>query len=78
MSKSGPGTDGLRRRARRMIRAATLAASLAAGPALAEDVIFYPGHGDDGDLKSSRADYKVYASRQHSAELCGDVEWTKS
>ena len=69
----GPGKSGTPEKLKQIIDSITSKLFV-----LAEDVILYPGHGDDGDLNSSRADYKVYASRQHPAELCGDVEWTKS
>ena len=69
----GPGKSGTPKKLKQIIDSITGKLFV-----LAEDVIFYPGHGDDGDLSSSRADYRVYASRQHPAELCGDVEWTKS
>ena len=42
------------------------------------DAAVYPGHGDDGTLKSSKEEYAVYASKEHPADLSGDVEWTKS
>lgn len=72
MSKSGPGTDGLRRRARRMIRAATLAASLAAGPALAEDVIFTNVRIFDGMSDSLSAPSNVRVSGNLIAEVSQD------
>ena len=72
MSKSGPGTDGLRRRARRMIRAATLAASLAAGPALAEDVIFANVRIFDGMSDSLSAPSNVRVSGNLIAEVSQD------
>lgn len=45
---------------------------------LNDDVTIYPGHGDDGDLKTAKQEYGVFASRQHPADLCGDVLWLKS
>lgn len=45
---------------------------------LGDDIAVYPGHGDDGDLKSSKADYAIFASKDHPADMAGDVEWTKS
>ena len=46
--------------------------------ALGDDVVFYPGHGDDGDLKTAKEEYAVFASREHPADLCGDVLWLES
>ena len=39
---------------------------------------FYPGHGDDGSMSVSMEEYDLFASKQHPAELCGDVEWGNS
>lgn len=45
---------------------------------LPKDMGFYPGHGDDGSLSVAIEEYNLFASKGHSAELCGDVEWVKS
>ena len=45
---------------------------------LEDDITFYPGHGDDGDLKTAKEEYAVFASRPHPADLCGDVAWLES
>ena len=45
---------------------------------LDDDVTFYPGHGDDGDLKTAKEEYAFFASRDHPADLCSDVLWLKS
>lgn len=45
---------------------------------IGDDVNIYPGHGDDGSLKSSKGEYEVFASKEHPADLAGDVEWLKS
>ena len=42
---------------------------------LADDVTFYPGHGDDGGLKTAKDEYAFFASREHPQDLCGDVLW---
>ena len=42
---------------------------------LDDDIRFYPGHGPDGDLRTSKEDYKVFASKDHPGDLCGDVLW---
>lgn len=46
--------------------------------ALDEGTAVYPGHGDDGDLKSSKAEYDVFASKEHPADQSGDVLWLSS
>ena len=43
-----------------------------------DDTTIYPGHGDDGSLKTEREKYQVFASREHPAGLCGDVLWLES
>lgn len=44
---------------------------------LDEGIHFYPGHGDDGDIKTEKEKYQVFASKSHPADLCGNVEWLK-
>ena len=39
---------------------------------------FYPGHGDDGKLATERGKYEVFASKEHPADLEGDVDWLNS
>jgi glyoxylase-like metal-dependent hydrolase (beta-lactamase superfamily II) len=46
--------------------------------AYGDETSVYPGHGDDGSLKNSKEEYAVYASKQHPADLSGDVLWLKS
>ena len=43
-----------------------------------DDLAVYAGHGDDGDLKSSKEEYRVFASKEHPADLFGDVLWMTS
>ena len=45
---------------------------------LDDGITFYPGHGDDGALKTAKEEYAVFASRPHPADLCGDVAWLES
>ena len=45
---------------------------------LGDDLAVYPGHGDDGDLKSSKEEYAVFASKEHPDDLSGDVLWLSS
>ena len=42
---------------------------------LPENIRFYPGHGKDGLLDNSKEEYKIFASKEYSEDLCGDVEW---
>jgi hydroxyacylglutathione hydrolase len=42
---------------------------------LPDDTIIYPGHGETTTVKKSREEYAVFASRKHSADICGDVLW---
>ena len=39
---------------------------------------FYPGHGDVGDLRTEMEKYAVFASKEHPADLQGDVDWLNS
>ena len=45
---------------------------------LADDLALYPGHGDDSDLGTAKGDYAVFASKDHPADLSGDVLWLES
>jgi glyoxylase-like metal-dependent hydrolase (beta-lactamase superfamily II) len=38
-------------------------------------VAVHPGHGDDSTVATSLAEYEVFASRDHDADLHGDVTW---
>ncbi|MEX0786868.1 MAG: MBL fold metallo-hydrolase [Dehalococcoidia bacterium] len=42
---------------------------------LPDDTVVHPGHGDDGRIGDSKREYAVFASREHPADLCGDVTW---
>jgi glyoxylase-like metal-dependent hydrolase (beta-lactamase superfamily II) len=42
---------------------------------LPDDTLVHPGHGDDGSIAQSKREYAVFASREHPADLCGDVTW---
>lgn len=37
-----------------------------------------PGHGDDTTIGASKREYEVFASKEHAADLCGDVLWESS
>ncbi len=45
---------------------------------LGDGLKFYPGHGDDGNLKSSVEEHAQFASKGHPDDLCGDVLWLSS
>jgi glyoxylase-like metal-dependent hydrolase (beta-lactamase superfamily II) len=38
----------------------------------------YPGHGDNTTIADAKREYDVFASKQHPADLCGDVTWKGS
>jgi glyoxylase-like metal-dependent hydrolase (beta-lactamase superfamily II) len=45
---------------------------------LPDDTLVHPGHGDGGSTGQSKRAYAVYASKQHPADLCGNVTWEGS
>lgn len=45
---------------------------------LPDDMQVYPGHGGPADLKRAKEEYRIFASHQHSPNLCGDVRWVTS
>jgi glyoxylase-like metal-dependent hydrolase (beta-lactamase superfamily II) len=42
---------------------------------LSDDTAVYPGHGEDTTIGQAREEYQVFASKQHPADLQGDVSW---
>ena len=46
--------------------------------ALADDTTVWPGHGGNTTIGASKAEYEVFASRDHDADLHGDVLWLES
>ena len=44
---------------------------------LRDVVIFHPGHGEDGDIKTAKEEYAVFESKDHPANLYGDVLWLR-
>ena len=44
---------------------------------LRDDLVFYPGHGDDGDIRAAKREYAVFESKDHAADLSGDVLWLR-
>lgn len=45
---------------------------------LPDETAIHPGHGDDGTIGGSKREYAVFASKEHPADLCGDVLWEES
>jgi glyoxylase-like metal-dependent hydrolase (beta-lactamase superfamily II) len=45
---------------------------------LPESTHVYPGHGANTTIGASKAEYAVFAAKQHAADLCGDVSWVTS
>ena len=42
---------------------------------LPDETLVLPGHGADTTIGESRREYAAFASREHPADLCGDVTW---
>jgi glyoxylase-like metal-dependent hydrolase (beta-lactamase superfamily II) len=45
---------------------------------LPDATLVLPGHGDGTTIGASKAEYEVYASKEHAPDLHGDVLWTES
>ena len=45
---------------------------------LPDETQVYPGHGDATVLKKEKYEFKVFSSRPHDPDLCGDVVWLSS
>ena len=42
---------------------------------LPDETVVYPGHGDGTTIGRAKREYAAFASREHPADLCGDVLW---
>ena len=69
----GPGKTGTPEALQETIRSITTKVY-----SLPDDILVYPGHGDNTDLKTSKVEYQVFASKSHPPDLCGDVLWLSS
>ena len=45
---------------------------------LDDDTPVYPGHGESTIIKKAKEEYKIFSSRPHDPNLCGDVLWLTS
>lgn len=46
--------------------------------ALPDDTTIWPGHGAISTIGASKQEYAVFASKEHAADLSGDVNWLES
>lgn len=46
--------------------------------ALPGDTVIYPGHGARCTIAESKAEYAVFAAKDHAPDLAGDVNWLES
>lgn len=45
--------------------------------ALPDETVLFNGHGEDTTVAASRAEYRAFASKEHPADLHGDVLWAR-
>jgi len=45
---------------------------------LPDDTLVHPGHGESTTVAKARAEYEIFESRTHPAELYGNVHWLTS
>ena len=45
---------------------------------LPDNTLVYPGHGASTILKKEKDEFKIFSSRSHKKNLCGDVLWLSS
>ena len=66
----GPGRTGTPENLQQIIRSITGKIYV-----LPDESIVYPGHGNDTDIRTSKEEYRIFASKSHPPDLCGDVLW---
>jgi hydroxyacylglutathione hydrolase len=69
----GPGRTGSARDLEQSIQSITQRLHT-----LPDETLVLPGHGDDTTIGDSKSEYAVFASREHPADLHGDVLWLES
>ncbi len=69
----GPGKSGSPEKLQQLIESITTKLF-----PLGDDINLYPGHGGDGHMTASKEEYAVFASKEHPADLHGDVLWKES
>lgn len=69
----GPGRSRTPENLQQMIRSITGKIYV-----LPDQTVVYPGHGADTDLQTSKEEYRIFSSRSHLPDLCGDVLWLSS
>jgi glyoxylase-like metal-dependent hydrolase (beta-lactamase superfamily II) len=45
---------------------------------LPAETVLFPGHGPETNVERAKEEYAIFASRSHTADLCGDVLWQSS
>jgi glyoxylase-like metal-dependent hydrolase (beta-lactamase superfamily II) len=45
---------------------------------LPDETVVLPGHGANGKIADSKREHAMFASKEHPADLCGDVTWEGS
>ena len=68
----GPGRSGSAEELQTMIR--SIREKLFALP---DETVLLPGHGDNGTIAQSQAEYAGFAEREHDPDLHGDVLWSR-
>ncbi len=69
----GPGKTGSPQALRQVVQSIANKLLL-----LEDDVAVHPGHGQGTTIGQARQEHRVFASREHPADLCGDVLWLKN
>jgi hydroxyacylglutathione hydrolase len=45
---------------------------------LPDETVVWPGHGSKTTIGESKAEYAVFAAKEHAPDLAGDVNWLTS